>query len=65
MTISKALHTLHKRQMSDPQRTTPVATDYNRRLFETTMKVWGDTASRFSVRPRQKEEKEEGEKIYR
>jgi hypothetical protein len=65
MTISKALHTLHKRQMSDPRRTTPVATDYNRRLFETTMKVWSDTASRFSGLPRQEEEEEEGKKISR
>ena len=39
MEISKALQTLHKRQMSDPQRTMQVATEYNQRLFETTMKV--------------------------
>jgi hypothetical protein len=65
MAISKALQTLHKRQMSDPRRTTPVATDYNRRLFETTMKVWSDTASRFSGLPRQEEEEEEGKKISR
>jgi hypothetical protein len=51
MAISKALQTLHKRQMSDPQRTTPVATDHNRRLFETTMKVCSDTASRLSSLP--------------
>src|SRR5215204_4278391 len=59
MEISQALQTLHKRQMSDPQRAMQVATDYNRRLFETTMKVWSDTASRFSGLPRQ-EENEEG-----
>src|SRR5215210_5026537 len=56
MEISKALQTLRKRQMSDPQRTMQVAVEYNRRLFETTMKVWSDTASRFSGLPRQEEE---------
>ena len=65
MAISKALHTLHKRQRSDPQRTTPVATDYNRRLFETTMKVWSDTASRLSGLPRQEEHEEKGKTISR
>jgi len=35
MEISKALQTLWKREMSDPQRAMQVATDYNRRLFET------------------------------
>jgi hypothetical protein len=65
MEISQALQTLHKRQSSDPQRTKQVATDYNRRLFETTMKVWSDTASRFSGLPRQEEEEEEGKKISR
>jgi hypothetical protein len=66
LAISKALQTLHERQMSDPQRrTTPVATDYNRRLFETTMKVWSATASRFSGLPRQEEQEEEGKKISR
>ncbi len=60
MEISQALQTLHKRQMSDPQRTMQVATEYNQRLFETTMKVWSDTASRFSGLPSQEEEEEEG-----
>ncbi len=63
--ISRALQTLHKPQMSNSQRMTPVAMDYNRRLFETTMKVWSDTASRFSGLPRQEEEEEEGKKISR
>jgi hypothetical protein len=40
MEISKALQTLMKRQMSDPQRTMQVATDYNQRLLKTNMKVW-------------------------
>ena len=54
--ISKALQTLHKRQMSDPQRTMQVATDYNRRLEEAMVKVWNDAASRFWGLPRQEEE---------
>jgi polyhydroxyalkanoate synthase subunit PhaC len=63
MAISKALQTLHKRQMSDPQRAMQVATDYNQRLLESTMKVWSDTASRFSGLPREEaEEEEEGGK---
>ena len=57
MEISRALQTLHERQISDPQRTKQVATDYNRRLFETTMKVWSDAASRLSGLPRQEEER--------
>ncbi|MEJ7843961.1 MAG: class I poly(R)-hydroxyalkanoic acid synthase, partial [Rubrobacter sp.] len=56
MEISEALQTLHERQTSDTERTKRVATDYNRRLFETTVKVWSDAASRFSGLPRQEEE---------
>ena len=56
MEISKALQTLWKREMSDPQRAMQVATDYNRRLFETNMKVWSDAASRFWGLPRQEAE---------
>ncbi|MBA2691072.1 MAG: class I poly(R)-hydroxyalkanoic acid synthase, partial [Rubrobacter sp.] len=59
MGIFEALQTLHKRQMSDSQRTKQVAADYNRRLFETTMKAWSNAASRFSGLPR-REEGEEG-----
>src|SRR5215207_5094682 len=59
MEISKALQTLHKRQMSDPQRTMQVARDYNRRLEEAAVKVWNDAASRFWSLPRQEEEEEE------
>src|ERR671921_1247061 len=62
MEISKALQTLHKRQMSDPQRTKQVVTEYNRRLFETTVKVWSDTASRFSGLPCQEVVEEEEKK---
>src|SRR5215216_2029861 len=61
MEISKALQTLHTRQMSDPQRTKQVATDYNRRLEEAMVKVWNDAASRFWGLPRQEEEEEEEE----
>ena len=60
--ISKALQTLHERQMSDPQRTMQVATDYNQRLLEVTAKVWSDTASRFWGLPRQEKEEEAEEK---
>jgi polyhydroxyalkanoate synthase subunit PhaC len=60
MEISKALQTLHERQMSDPQRTMQVATNYNQRLLEMTAKVWSDTASRFWGLPRQEEAEEEG-----
>src|SRR5215212_10442153 len=58
MEISKALQTLHTRQMSDPQRTKQVATDYNRRLEEAMGQVWNDAASRFWGLPRQEEEDE-------
>ncbi len=56
MEISQSLETLHERQMSDPQRTRQVAADYNRRLGEATVKVWGGAASRFWGLPRQEEE---------
>src|SRR5215211_5374068 len=61
MEIFKALQTLHTRQMSDPQRTKQVATDYNRRLEEAMVKVWNDAASRFWGLPRQEQEEEEEE----
>jgi polyhydroxyalkanoate synthase len=60
MEISKALQTLMKRQMSDPQRTMQVAMDYNQRLLKTNMKVSTDIASRFWGLPRQEEAEEEG-----
>ncbi len=44
--ISRALRTLWEREMSDPRRAMQIAADYNQRLFETNMKVWGDTMSR-------------------
>ena len=56
MEISKALQTLWKREMSDPQRAMRVATDYNRRLFQTNMNAWSNAASRFWGLPRQEAE---------
>src|SRR5918998_989015 len=60
MEIAKALQTLDKRQMSDPQRTMQVAMEYNQRLFEANTKVWSDAASRFRHQPRQEDEEEKG-----
>ncbi len=45
--ITRALQTLWMREMSNPARAMQVATEYNRRLFETTMNVWSDAAARF------------------
>src|SRR5215217_7545849 len=56
--ITRALQTLWAREMSDPVRAAERATEYNRRLFETTMEIWGDAAARFWGLPRQEEEKE-------
>jgi polyhydroxyalkanoate synthase len=58
MEISQSLQTLWKREMSDPQRAMKVTADYNRRLFETNMKVWNDAASRFWGLPRQEAEEQ-------
>ncbi|MBA2491657.1 MAG: class I poly(R)-hydroxyalkanoic acid synthase, partial [Gammaproteobacteria bacterium] len=56
MEISKSLQTLWMREMSDPVRAMQVATDYNVRLFDTTMKVWSDSAARFWGLPAQEKE---------
>src|SRR4051794_30997043 len=45
--ITRALQTLWMREISDPARAVQVATDFNRRLFEKSMDVWGDAAARF------------------
>ncbi len=58
--ITRSLQTLWAREMSDPARAAQRATEYNRRLFETTMEIWGDAAARFWGLPRQ--EREEGGK---
>jgi polyhydroxyalkanoate synthase len=47
------------RELSDPARATQRAAEYNRRLFETTMEVWGDATARFWGLP-QEEKEEEG-----
>jgi len=58
--ITRALQTLWMREMSDPQRAVQVATQYNQRLFETTMNVWTDAASRFwGLQEREEEEEED------
>jgi poly[(R)-3-hydroxyalkanoate] polymerase subunit PhaC len=45
--ITRALQTLWMREMSNPQRAMQVATRYNQQLFETTLDVWTDAASRY------------------
>jgi polyhydroxyalkanoate synthase len=60
--IARSLQTLWAREMSDPVRATQRATEYNRRLFETTMEVWSDAAARFWGLPVQEKEEEEGKK---
>src|SRR5215210_5570013 len=59
--ITRPLQTLWMREMSDPQRAMQVATKYNQRLFETTLDVWTDAASRFWGLPQQEEQEEEEE----
>jgi len=56
--ITRALQTLWMREISDPARAVQVATDFNRRLFEKSMDVWGDAAARFWG---MQQEEEEGE----
>ncbi|MDQ3792283.1 MAG: hypothetical protein M3341_06510, partial [Actinomycetota bacterium] len=56
--ITRALQTLWLRELSDPARATQRAAEYNRRLFETTMEVWGDATARFWGLPREEKEEE-------
>src|ERR687894_281029 len=56
--ITRALQTLGAREMSDPARATQRAAEYNRRLFESTMEVWGDATARFWGLPREEKEEE-------
>ncbi len=56
--ITRSLQTLWMREMSDPVRATERMTEYNRRLFETTMNIWQDTAARFWGVPRERGEEE-------
>src|ERR671915_22745 len=58
--ISRSLQTLWAREMSDPVRAAQRATEYNRRLFETTMEIWGDATARFWGLPQEEKEEEEG-----
>ncbi|MBA2441635.1 MAG: class I poly(R)-hydroxyalkanoic acid synthase [Rubrobacter sp.] len=46
MEITRALQALWAREMSDPVRAAERATEFNRQLFETTMEVWTEAASR-------------------
>jgi len=57
--ITRALQTLWMREMSNPQRAMQVATEYNQRLFQTTMNIWTDAASRFWGLQQRGEEEEE------
>ena len=59
--ITRSLQTLWAREMSDPVRATERATEYNRRLFESTIEVWQDAAVRFWGVPDREEEEEEGD----
>jgi polyhydroxyalkanoate synthase len=54
--ITRALQTLWMREMSNPARAAQVVTEYNQRLFETTINVWSDAASRFWGMQQQEEE---------
>jgi poly[(R)-3-hydroxyalkanoate] polymerase subunit PhaC len=54
--ITRALQTLWAREMRDPESAMQRAVEYNRRLFETTVKVWDETAARFWGSSRQEEE---------
>ncbi|HZY56643.1 MAG TPA: class I poly(R)-hydroxyalkanoic acid synthase [Rubrobacteraceae bacterium] len=54
--ITRALQTLWVREMSDPARAMQVATDFNRRLFEKSMEVWGNAAARFWGMQQEEEE---------
>ena len=58
--IIRALQTLWMREMSNPQRVVQKATEYNQRLFQTTMNIWTDAASRFwGLQEREEEEEED------
>src|SRR5919202_870279 len=54
--ITRALQTLWMREMSNPARAVQVATDFNRRLFEKSMEVWGNAAARFWGMQQEEEE---------
>jgi polyhydroxyalkanoate synthase len=56
--ITRSLQTLWTREMNDPGGAVQRATEYNQRLFETTMGIWTDAAARFWGLPRQESEQE-------
>jgi polyhydroxyalkanoate synthase len=56
--ITRSLQTLWAREMNDPARAAQRATEYNQRLFETTMEIWTDAAARFWGLPREEKEEE-------
>ncbi|MBV9454490.1 MAG: class I poly(R)-hydroxyalkanoic acid synthase, partial [Rubrobacter sp.] len=56
--LTRALQTLWMREMSDPARAMQVTTDFNRRLFEKSMEVWTNAASRFWGMQNEEEEEE-------
>ncbi len=58
--ITRALQTLWMRELSNPRRAMQVATEYNQRLFQTTMNIWTDAATRFWGLQEKEEEEEEG-----
>jgi polyhydroxyalkanoate synthase subunit PhaC len=58
--ITRSLQTLWAREMSDPARAAQRATEYNRRLFETTVDVWSEATARFWGLPQEEEKEEEG-----
>src|SRR4051794_17582828 len=63
--IARSLQTLWAREMSDPARAARRAIDYNQRLFETTMEIWGDATARFWGLPgREKEEEGKPDKRF-
>jgi polyhydroxyalkanoate synthase subunit PhaC len=63
--ITRSLQTLWAREMNDPVRAAQRATEYNQRLFETTVEIWSDAAARFWGLPRQeKEEKGRPQKRF-
>ena len=60
MGITRSLQTLWAREMSDPARAIERATDFNARLFETTMRSWQEATNRVWGLETPQEEEEEG-----
>ena len=60
MGITRSLQTLWAREMSDPARAIERATNFNARLFETTMRSWQEATNRVWGLETPQEEEEEG-----